>query len=235
MLFIPTIAGPMSGSLGGIVASHNKGGQYFRIRSIPTDPSTPSQVTVRGIISTLSNRWSNTLTQLQRDAWGVYAANVPRPNRFGGSQLLSGIAHYVRSNTPRLQADPGGADLPVADDAPTIFNVGSYSQPTLGITPGSPGTASAIIFNVADAWVNDDDAAMLVYYGRPQNQGINFFKGPFRFGDSVLGDSVTAPTSPQIGATPFPLAVGVKAWARVNVTQADGRLGDPVIFPIIVA
>lgn len=233
MLFIPTIAGPMSGSLGGIVASHNKGGQYFRLRSIPTDPASPQQVTLRGNMSSLATRWSGVLTQVQRDAWDVYAANVPRPNRFGGSQLLSGIAHYVRSNSPRMQADPGGTDLPIVDAAPTIFDVGSYSQPTIGLTP--PDTVTAIIFNAADAWVNDDGAAMLVYYGRPQNPGVNFFKGPFRFNDSVLGDSITAPTSPQLGATPFPIAVGNRAWARVNVTQGDGRLGDPIVFPMLLA
>ena len=34
-----TIVGPLSGSFGGLTASHNRGGQYLRQRSTPTNPN----------------------------------------------------------------------------------------------------------------------------------------------------------------------------------------------------
>ena len=48
MLFVPTIGTKLSGSLGGIVASHNRFGSYFRQRTVPVNPDTADQQMVRG-------------------------------------------------------------------------------------------------------------------------------------------------------------------------------------------
>ena len=79
MLFQGPLISAASGSLGGLTASHNAGGNYLRARVVPTDPQSPRQVSLRQIVGTLSNRWVNTLSQLQRDAWETYAQNVPLP------------------------------------------------------------------------------------------------------------------------------------------------------------
>ena len=47
MLFKPTIVASLSGSLGGITASHNRFGAYLRERVIPVNPGTQPQVIVR--------------------------------------------------------------------------------------------------------------------------------------------------------------------------------------------
>ena len=51
MLFKGTIGAAYSGKIGGVVASHNRGGQYFRQHVIPTDPATGLQSTMRAITS----------------------------------------------------------------------------------------------------------------------------------------------------------------------------------------
>ena len=210
-----------SGSLGGMTASHNRGGLYLRARTIPTDPGTSFQQQIRGYMSTLTSLWANALTALQRDAWDTYAAAVPVINPLGDPIYLSGLNHYVRSNVPRLQAA-----LPRVDTGPVIFNLGDFTQPG-GISGDATADEIDVIFDNTDDWANEDDAAMLVYGSRDQGLTINFFKGPYRYGGPILGDSVTPPTSPAAIASAFVLTAGANVHAKVVVTRADGRLSAP--------
>ncbi len=225
MLFVPTIAGQMSGSIGAITFSRNAGGSYARVRVVPIDPGSPQQVTVRATMTLLTNRWVNVLTVAQRAAWTTYAANVPRPNRLGQLRFISGIAHYIRSNLPRVQADPSGFQLPIVDNGPTIFDVGGYTIPTLALV--SPYADGSWSFNAADPWADETGSAMILYSARMQNPTINFFKGPYRSAGLIPGFTGTPPTSPANVTLAFPGALGTRTYARVNVTRADGRLGDP--------
>lgn len=231
-LFVPTIAGQISGSIGAIVFSHNAGGAYMRQKVTPTDPGTIQQTTVRAIMTTLSNRWSDVLSASQRSAWNVYAANVPRPGPGGGLRNISGIAHYVRSNLPRVQADATGAFLPIVDDGPTTFNVGSYTVPSATIA--TPYTSADVAFTNTDAWANENQAAMLLWFGRPISPAINFFKGPYRSALFVLGNGTTPPVSPQATLLPFPASAAVQMRFRVNVTRADGRLSDDAKLQCVI-
>ena len=217
MLVKSALITQFSGSIGGLTGSHNRGGQYFRARTIPTNPGTPFQNAVRQFVADLVNLWNNTLTQAERDAWDNYAVNVPFVNRLGDQTFLSGLNQYVRSNVPRLQAA-----LARIDDAPIVFNTGDFTQTTF--VPTAAADTLGLGFTDTDAWANEDDAAMLLYGARPRNPTINFFKGPYRFADLVAGDAITPPTSPASITSPFPLAADQKAFAYVRVTRADGRL-----------
>ena len=126
----------MSGSLGGITAARNKGGQYLRARVVPVDPGSPAQTTLRTIFASLNVAWQTVLTQVQRDAWITYAANVTVVNRIGETVNLTGQNMYVRSNTPRVQA--GFARV---DAGPTSFNLGEFTDVTIGIVGGTSDVA----------------------------------------------------------------------------------------------
>ena len=218
MLFKPLLGTSLSGSVGGITASHNRGGTYFRNRAIPTNPNTPQQATVRGLMAQLANLWNDTLTSAQRTAWDEYAAAVLLPGPNGDPRNVGGLGQYVRSNLPRLQAS-----LPRVDLGPSILNLGDYTIPTIASVTAATDLLS-LNFTEADDWVGEDDAAMLVYTSRGQNATINFFKGPYRFAATILGDSSTPPTTPASVALAFGVAVGQKTFIRVTVTRADGRL-----------
>lgn len=220
MKFKSQILQQASGSVGGLTYSHNAGGMYTRQRSIPTDPATPQQSTVRGLMAQLANLWVNTLTAAQRAAWDVYAANVPVLNVFGDPIFISGLNHYVRSNVPILQAAG-----PRVDDGPAIYDLGDYTNPSFGID--ATADEVDVTFTEADDWVDEDDAYMIIWCSRPQNPSINFFKGPYRFAGVIAGDSVTPPTSPAAIALPFVAAVGQRIFVRANVARADGRLSTP--------
>jgi len=228
MLIKSAILTSASGSVGGLTASHNAGGLYFRARTIPVNPNSAPQQQVRNAMTVLTSAWVTDLTAGQRDGWKTYGVNVGLVNPLGDQIEVSGISMYVRSNVARLQA---GLDR--VDDAPTVFNLGSFTEPTITAVSAATQTLS-LDFDDTDDWANEDGAAMLVYISRPQNLTINFFKGPYRLATSILGDGTTAPTSPAAIDLPFTAALGQKVFLRARVTRGDGRLsgefraGSPV-------
>lgn len=218
MLFKPLLGTQLSGSVGGITASHNRGGAYFRQRATPTNPATPQQVTVRNAIAELGPRWNDVLTQAQRDGWNVYGDNVELTNRIGDAFNPSGKNMFDRSNVTAIQIAE-----PIQDDAPTIFNLGSFTEPVIGLADET-GQDVEINFDNTDAWANETGSHMVVYISRPQNAGIKFFKGPYRFADTIDGDDTTAPTSPAVIAVPFPITSGQQLFVQIRVHRLDGRL-----------
>lgn len=206
-----------SGSIGGTTFSHNRGGPYMRTRAIPTNPGSPQQSDVRATMSLLTSRWRDTLDAGQRGAWDTYALNVPLPNALGEPRNVGGLGMYVRSNVGRDQVP-----LAIIDDAPVIFNLGEYTDPTIDLVDSAAGTTN-IGFTETDAWVAEDDAAMLIFTGRQQNESINYFKGPYRFAGQIEGNLALPPTSPSTAPLAFPVAIGSKVFMRFVVTRADGR------------
>lgn len=210
-----------SGSLGGLTASRNRGGQYLRARAIPVNPNTPQQQAIRGFVANLTSLWNSTLSAAQRTSWDEYALNVPLPDPLGEPRNVGGLAMYVRSNVPRLQAA-----LPRVDTGPEVFNLGPFTNPVFA-TFAAATQDFQVTFDNTDAWANEDDSAMLVLGSRPQNDAINFFKGPYRFAGSIDGDAATPPTSPATIVNPFVFGVGQRVFVQARVSRADGRLTLP--------
>lgn len=210
-----------SGSVGGMVGSHNQGGLYLRARTIPVNPSSTYQQVVRNAMLTLASRWGQVLTPAQRTAWETYAKNVPLIDRLGESRAIGGIAMYQRSNVPIIQV--GGS---VVDDGPTVMALPTFTDPSVTVTAASPATVD-VAFDNSDDWANEDGGYMAVYASREQAPAINFFKGPYRFADTIDGDATTAPTSPATITCPFAAAAGNQLFFQVRVIRADGRVSSP--------
>jgi hypothetical protein len=224
MLFKGTIIGPASGSIAGITASHNQGGQYFRNRSVPTNPGTAFQGVVRNAMATLTSRWQNGLTTAQREAWAVYAANVPVINKLGDPINLNGLNMYVRCNIPRIQAGLG-----IVDPGPTVYSLASLSP--IAAT-GLVDDLLTFTFDDSDLWASAATGALLIYGSRDQSVTTNFFKGPYRFGFAEPG-AATPPTSPQTGALPFVGVSGNRTFLRALATNPDGRLSGAQTFLVV--
>lgn len=218
-LFKSQVITQASGSVGGLTYSHNASGMYIRARAIPTNPSTARQRQVRNAQTTISQAWGNTLTDLQRQAWTVYAANVPVKNRQGDVIKLSGIAMFMRCNLVRLQTNN-----PIAADAPTTFNLG---DPTTGGTITQAGTTP---FALSLAWTNPAtvDDTVYVFTARPQSATINFFKGPFVYSDAGSTDS-----TPLSFLHPYGYTAGQKVFVRTRIIYADGRVSPAAIYQFV--
>lgn len=210
-----------SGSIGASVYSHNRFGAYIRARSVPVNPSTDRQVLVRGFVDNLQIAWNTVLTQAQRDDWNEYGANVNWQNALGETVHLTGPNHYVRTNTNVLLAG-----LTRIDDPPVIFDVAQSEQALAVVASEAAGTLSVAFDDTAD-WCSEDGAGQLVHMGIPVNPGKTFFKGPFRYADVLLGDSVAPLTSPQVIAAadvPWPFNEAQRIWVQTRILRADGRL-----------
>lgn len=221
LILVGGVAADVRGSIGGIVYSRNRTGSYARNRTIPTNPGSVYQSAVRALMAQLSNAWVTTLTEVQRAAWDAYADAVHLPNSLGQLRNVGGIGMYIRGNVARLQA--AETELTRVDDGPLDLTVGDYTPPSIGNASEAAQTFDVAFVNT-DGWANETGSAMLVYASRPQNASVNYFKGPYRFAGAILGDDVTAPTSPASIAATFPFTEDQKVFFRANVTRDDGRL-----------
>jgi len=221
MKFKSAIVAEGSGSIAGIVFSHNAGGQYMRQRVVPTNPQTIHQVEVRQALTTLTSRWKNILTEPKRAAWRTYALNVKLPDAFGDLRTRSGLNHYVRSNVAMI-----GAGKAVQDNAPTVFNLGEFTMPT--VTASHATQKISMSFNNTDLWANEDNSYLLAYASRAQNDSIMFFKGPYRHYQSIAGNHTTPLVSPLAVDAPFEFEAGQKVFVQIVIVRADGRVSSPV-------
>lgn len=222
MKFKGTHISEASGSLAGVTYSHNRGGQYMRARAVPVNPNTQQQQDVRNYMASRSSAWGSVLTQAQRDGWEAYADQVLLTDSLGEPRKATGLNHYVRCNVPRMQAAMAGSPLQVA---PATFDLGSYSNPVLGVIDASATTAS-IAYTNGDAWAIAAGGAMLVYASAGQGPAVAYFKGPYRYAGKVLG-AATPPTSPFVATLPFAVQVGQKVFVKISFIQVDGRLSSP--------
>ena len=216
MLVRFSILAAASGSMGGTTAAHNRGGAYIRARTVPTDPASGFQVTMRTILGNLATAWQ-VITEAQRDAWTTYALNCPITNPLGDPVTLTGQQMYVRCNAARVQAG-----LARVDDGPIIFAMDSLSPVT--IAPLDTADELGVGFVEADDWVDEDNAGLLLYGSRQFAPTINFHKGPYRFTSIIEGDAITPPTTPSAETSVFQLDQDNVVFCRVLSVRADGRI-----------
>jgi len=207
-----------SGGQGGIVYSHNAAGPYIRSRAIPTNPNTSRQVAVRNATRSLAIVWQTVLTQVQRDAWDVYAANVSWTNKLGEAITLTGLNHFLRSNALRVIS--GIARI---DAAPAIFDIASADL-GLSATASEATQDLTIDGDPAGLWIGEADAWQFYYMGLPQNASRKFFGGPYRLVSAVPGSG--PPPFPVVAAAPYPFAEGQRIWLRSRIARGDGRLSE---------
>jgi len=224
MKFAGGFTGSMSGSLGGITASHNRGGAYLRNRSIPVQPNTPRQQAAKTAMGELVQAWPETLTDGQRQGWRDYAAAVPRTDPLGQLVTLTGQQMYIAANAPRLSAtNLGAGPFARVDDAPAILDTG---QPPADVTQFdvTSGTNS-LNMTITIPGGASDDGQLFFYIGRPLNPGSNFFKGPYQFATSI---AVTSGDT-TLNATP-----DTAAWFSETVI-ADADVGKRYPLRLIIA
>lgn len=223
MLFKSNMVTQASGSIGGLTASRNRGGMYFRARSVPTNPNTIYQQAVRNIFATLSAGWS-VLDEEDRDRWSVFATNTPVINALGDQIYLTGQQMYIRNNAARLQAG-----LSTISAGPIIFG-SSTITPTPAVAPELGTQTLGFAIDDEDEWASTDGGALLVYMSRPQPVARAFFKGPYRYAGKVLGVTLTPPATSQTVPVPFAISEGQVVFTRFIGVTADGRLTQELFY-----
>lgn len=216
-----------SGKLRGIVASHNRGGSYFRGLTVPTNPNTAQQQSVRNNLASLQVTFANTLTGAQRTGWQTYATNTPVTDALGHSITLTGQQMFVKCNSLRLQAG-----LSVIAAPPGLYGLAALTLPVPTII--AAGTTASVAITNTDAWAGEVGGALLIYASRPFGGTINYFKGPYRYAGKVAG-AVSPPTSPATVTLPFTIgSATTKMGFRFVAVRADGR-PSPELFQTATA
>ena len=219
------LGGQLSGSVGGVVAGHNKGGQYLRNRSIPANPNSVRQQQQRAALAVAAARWRN-LTADFRNAWDGYASQTPLVNRLGESITVSGFNMYVRTNAYVVGLGQAGID--VAPLQPGLSNLG-----TPDATPLVASVANGLDFVVTGATALGTNYC-LIQYSPALSRGVTFFRGPYtQFADPetmlATGFTGVTQTSTRYGA----LDVLERRAFRIRAADQFGRLSN--VFEGIVS
>lgn len=197
MLFRGTWIGPASGKLNGNVASHNRGGQYLRVHTIPTDPNTATQRLMRQAITDAATQWQAD-TPEERQGWENWGRRHPRPNALGDAHTHSGWNEFCRWAVPRYYANAAlSLGLGVGNAVPQGDEAKLSTAPTGSLITGN--TIFRLTYDPADWWVHDHDNALLLYLcttlSEPGVRGIhalrptiNWFRGPYQLVAAQPGD-----------------------------------------------
>ena len=173
MKVIYSILSAASGKLGGVVASHNRSGQYLRKHSVPTQPRTAAQTIVRGQLRAISSSFRS-LTSDQVAAWNALGATVTLKNKLGTSFHPTGQQLYVSCNK-NLQLIGITTLLSDAPSVPTLPSITTFS-----ITPHS--TANVVDgFTIAVTSGDLTGYALILRASSVQSTGRTFLgKSAFR-------------------------------------------------------
>lgn len=232
MKFTPgPIGADFSGSIGSTTASRNRFGPYLRTKAIPVNPNTTRQQTVRALFTTAVQRWTDTLTQPQRDGWTNWADNTTILGKDGSPINITGQNAYVRFTVIRRQI--GGAFV---DDAPLAFNNGNPVTDFIAI---DGLTSLELQINLAGLAMNNSvvvtggasaDADIAIFLGPPINLSRAFFKGPYQLADSLvlLDAATTSAWATLLADMDQAIAVADAQFrsARFRVVYDDGRLSE---------
>lgn len=212
-----------SGSIGGLTMSNNKSGYYLRSRTVPSNPQTSLQTSIRSSMAALSSNWQ-ALSSADQNSWNLYASNVTIVTVNGQQKKLTGFNWYIACNQLRAQCGS-----PYITTAPSTFTLAS--APAIGAVGYLSATSTVFTATVIDpplsAGTGDE---LMVFIGRPQTGGRLYFKGPWQFVGCY--DTFLAPSGiveDLSGLTPYVAAGSQNQWIRVVRTLPDGRYSTPVI------
>lgn len=225
----PFGGGAASGAAGAMVASHARGTQYLRARTVPVNTRTSFQETVRNAVKALTSLWQN-LTEEQRGAWTNYGLNVTTTNALGDAFHASGINWFVGNNTPRVQAG-----LAATLDGPVIFDRGNpnWSEILPETIIEEDGTTGTLTLASTIAGNNAADGALLLYVSRPFSPGIRSFNGPTQlagvFPSNASGNILAASytfSSPFVASGVSGSDSGNQMMFVLRLDRGDGRLSS---------
>ena len=223
MKILSALTTAMSGSLGGIVGSHNRGGAYLRGKVMPVQPRTASQTANRNRLAAFSAAY-RALTQSQIAGWNALASTVTISDALGQSINPSGQNLYVACNM-RLASIGISTALSNAPSQPSIPGFTSFS-----VTPHYT-TGLLDYFALACEPPIPSTVGLIVRGAASQSTGRTFIsKSAFR----TLSGTNPAPSAPANVSTtytnvfgPFP-GTGVVAFELILVDPASGFAGPPI-------
>ena len=219
------LVGQMSGSIGSMVASHNRFGTYMRTRVTPVNPDSEDQQIVRNNFGALSSGW-RLLDEPTRKAWATFAETNPITDRLGQSQNLTGAMVYIALNSRRLLTSNLPRLLPPQRPAPL-----SFASITLSADIGAGDCEIAFTATPLPAQMMLWLSACIT-----DSASVNYVRGKFRF----IMYSAAAAASPvniksELIAKFGSLQLGKYLHVKVQVYDSyNGQISQPLTASSII-
>lgn len=212
---------PQSGSVAGVTSSRNRFGQYRRSRSIPVNPNSSAQGTVRARLSNNAAGW-RALTDAQRAGWNDLANGITRTNSLGQSYNMTGFMCYCSCNVNLTAA--GSAVLP---DAPLIATPGTLLTAVITLTSAAMSVAYTATPLAASTF-------LFIYASLQRSAGRNF-EGDYR----LITVTAAAAASPANILAAYTARMGVPVTGRrvffAFRLMKSGFLGGPLLTSQVIA
>jgi hypothetical protein len=209
MKFKPILATDLSGHIGGLVASHNTYGPYFRQRVRPVNRKTLAQQDQRSAVAATSQAW-RALDPSVQATWT--AASVVKTSKKGDRITLSGQAAYVFVNTLRTRAGLSEITVPPSSGPGSLVVVPSLTPPTVAF---ASATTITVTF-AADGW-NAADGGIIISGGLLTSNGQSFKSA------ALAVDILTNPGTGVVTVTlPFAVPINARIRLQFHATAPDG-------------
>lgn len=211
MKFKPLLGTDLSGHIGGIVASHNTYGPYFRQRVRPANKKTPYQQQQRTAIAYTSQSWRS-LDPLVQAAWN--AADVVKTSRKGDKVHLSGQAAFMYVNAIRARALVQGIVPGLITTPPT-----GDSQASLTPITTNPTSSTTVDLNLTptDSW-RTAGGCLIVSAGLLTSNGQTYKTAALGAG-FITGTQAT----PASLTLPFVVPIGARCRLQFHALDQNGR------------
>lgn len=170
------ILGDIRGSIGANCFAVNRSGAYIRFKASPTQPNTQWQTQMRARVLELSKWYSYNLTEDEREAWIAFAQQTPKVDRFGRSQIPTGLNMFVALNIYRFLAGQGIITRP-----PDRWSVRDIATVNLRIT--REGTPPVLRIKIEFTYAEPVPIGqkLFVFASLPVPPGTKFYKNYMRF------------------------------------------------------
>ena len=222
MIQTGSIVSDIRGSIGDETYSRNQGGLYVKLRTGPTALPNANQLAITAAMTALSQAWSGTLTDAQRETWQTYAKRYPKANQWGQRTLHNGYNRFVAVNFPKYVQSSAVA-FESAPLAPP-FNPPDFTF--TATTVPDQFTIPLPLFNEQDGlhtlWV-------FTYIGIEKNTGVNFYANPYTFLSYDTRSYNAWVLNPLIiTSAPPAFTTGKKIWLRMRIQcSVCGNISAP--------
>jgi hypothetical protein len=219
MRFNPILGSDLSGHVGGLVASHNTYGVYFKRRAHPANPKSPGQIAQRTSLQIVSQTW-RAQSAAQRLAWATAA--VVKTSRKGFVVTLSGQAAWMHVNLLRQRIG-----LPLITVPLTTDDAATFTLPAVTLTAPTALSVTYIASVAGELW-NDTGGGVIVSATGPLSPGVSYAQA-FR----TVGVTPGATATPEVYALPFSVVAGQRVRLRFHVTDPQGRMSVPADLDVV--
>lgn len=219
----PTV-GQVSGRIGGIIYSRNRGGAYIRNGSMPTTSTTIYAQAAKALLALTSASWA-ILTPTQQLAWKTWSTQNPVTNRLGMQHTLSPHAAFVQVNSTILLAGGVAIAIPPVIAPPIALASLSVSASIAG--------PIAITFAASPIGANN---VLFINAAISDNPGVAYVRNLYKL---VLVSAANDATPTSIGAavaTRFgTLQPDQHLFVNVQVVdQVSGLRSGPITADVVL-